>query len=115
MTIVCINRKNELIQLWHIGFNSTALRQIVLAQIALISVVAGGMAVAIGGALYILIVYGIQQPSFNWTIFLAVPWVVVGLTPIVIFGLSQTVGTWFMIITGPALQQERINDVQLDH
>ena len=73
LTIVCINRKNELLQLWHVGFNTKQLTRVILAQISVITTIASGISIAIGFSLYALIVYGIQVPTFNWSIFLNIP------------------------------------------
>ena len=110
LTIVCINRKHELLQLWHIGFNSNELTKVILAQITIISVLASGVSVLIGFSLYILIVYGIQLPTFNWSIFLTIPWPIIIAAPFIVVILSLSIGTIFMKTIGHSLGKGRVNE-----
>ena len=110
LTIVCINRKHELLQLWHIGFNTNQLTQVILAQIVIISVVASLISVLIGFSLYVLIVYGIQLPTFNWSIFLTIPWPIIVSAPFIVIILSLIIGTIFMKTIGHSLGKGRVNE-----
>lgn len=115
LTIVCINRKRELIQLWHIGCNTRHLTMIVLAQITIIGIVSSAISLIIGGCFYSLIVYGIQRPTFNWSIFLHIPWPLVLLVPIVTFALCLIIGGLFMLIVGKQLGKGRLNESIRNH
>ena len=110
LTIVCINRKNELIQLWHVGFNTGQLTRVILAQISIITTVASGLSVFIGFSLYALIVYGIQQPTFNWSIFLTIPWTFIIIAPLFVILLSLIIGLLFMRTVGHKLGKGRVNE-----
>ncbi len=110
LTIVCINRKNELIQLWHVGFNSNELTRVILAQISIITTVSSGLSVFIGFSLYALIVYGIQQPTFNWSIFLTIPWTFIIVAPLFVILLSLIIGLIFMRTVGHTIGKGRVNE-----
>ncbi|MEK9726786.1 MAG: FtsX-like permease family protein [Candidatus Margulisiibacteriota bacterium] len=110
LTIVCMNRKHELIQLWHIGFNTNHLTRVILAQITIISIIASVISILIGFSLYVLIVYGIQLPTFNWSIFLTVPWRIIISAPIIVIILSLLIGFIFMKTIGHFLGKGRINE-----
>jgi len=110
LTIVCINRKNEIAQLWHIGFNTNRLTGIILAQVTIIGILSSLISIAIGGCFYILIVYGIQLPTFNWSIFLHIPWKLFIFTPIITLALCLIIGTLFMKIIGHELGKGRVNE-----
>ena len=110
LTIVCMNRKHELLQLWHIGFNTQQLTRVILAQITIISFIASGISVLIGFSLYVLIVYGIQLPTFNWSIFLTVPWGIIVAAPIIVIVLSLGIGLLFMKTIGHVFGKGRVNE-----
>jgi putative ABC transport system permease protein len=110
LTIVCMNRQPELIQLFHIGLNARQLTRIILAQITIIGGVSSVISLAIGGCFYVLIVYGIQLPTFNWSIFLHIPWHLLFLTPVVTLGLCLSIGTLFMAIIGQDFRKGRVNE-----
>ncbi len=110
LTIVCINRKNELLQLWHVGFNTKQLTRVILAQISVITTIASGISIAIGFSLYALIVYGIQVPTFNWSIFLQIPWLLIIIAPIFVILLSIVIGLIFMTVVGHKLGKGHVNE-----
>ena len=110
LTITCINRQKELTQLWHIGFNARRLTALILAQITIIGGVSSVMGLAIGGCFYVLIVHGIQQPTFHWSIFLHVPWHLLILTPILTLGLCLLIGSLFMARVSHNLGKGRVNE-----
>ena len=110
LTIVCINRKSELTQLWHIGFNTRHLTTLILAQVTIIGGLSSLISLAIGGCFYVLIVYGIQLPTFNWSIFLHLPWPLLIITPIVTLTLCLVIGALFMTLIGQQLGKGRVNE-----
>ena len=73
LTIICINRKQELVQLYFIGFNKAKLTLVILAHMVTLLISGITNALIMGVGLYILIVYAIQYPTFSWSIFLNIP------------------------------------------
>jgi putative ABC transport system permease protein len=96
LTIMCLDRQKELTQLWMIGFNRRRLHAILFSQLSLIGGVSIGIALSLGFLLYYFLVFGIQLPTFHWSIFLKIPWLFL-VSVIVIFICL----TWFtsMIFT----------------
>ena len=74
LTIMCLDRQRELTQLWMIGFNRRRLHAILFSQLALIGGISIGIALSLGFLLYYFLVFGIQLPTFHWSIFIKVPW-----------------------------------------
>jgi putative ABC transport system permease protein len=74
ITMMCLDRQNELTQLWMMGFNRRRLHGILAAQLSLITGISSVIAVWLGALLYYFLVFGIQLPTFHWSIFIKIPW-----------------------------------------
>lgn len=74
LTIISIDRRHELMQLWIIGLNGHRLRHILTVHMMTVVWFSMAMAIGLGFLLYYFLVYGIQLPTFHWSIFLDVPW-----------------------------------------
>ena len=96
LTIMCLDRKKELYQLWMIGFNQARLDGILFAQLALSLTVSLVIAITLGFLLYYFLVYGIQLPTFHWSIFLTIPWPFLGTVLLLFLGLSR-LSSWLFI------------------
>eukprot|EP01047_Picozoa_sp_COSAG01_P002066 COSAG01_NODE_52_length_31456_cov_125.226648_24_plen_825_part_00 len=74
ISLICAQRQAELQQLWLIGANKKQLSSIILAQCRSLIFLAIIIAIISGLSLYVCLVYGIQKPTFSWTIFLDIPY-----------------------------------------
>ncbi|MEK9657280.1 MAG: ABC transporter permease [bacterium] len=79
LTLICSQRQKELQQLWLLGANKSQLTAIVLAQTRIIVGISGILALMMGVLLYCCIVYGIQRPTFSWSIFIDIPMIMVSM------------------------------------
>ena len=73
ITLINSKRKKELQKIWLLGANQKELTNIVLSHVKIIILISSLLALVIGFSLYICLVYGIQKPTFSWTIFMNIP------------------------------------------
>ena len=74
LTIICVDRRQELKQLWMMGANRLQLSKVLLGQLAIILIIGVFIAAGLGYLLFYFLIQGIQEPYFHWSIFTHIPW-----------------------------------------
>ena len=74
LTIICVDRRQELKQLWMMGANRLQLSKVLLGQLVIILIIGVFTAAGLGYLLFYFLVQGIQEPYFHWSIFTHIPW-----------------------------------------
>jgi putative ABC transport system permease protein len=69
-----LERRPEIALLRYLGFRTAQVRQMILAQAAIVGLLAGVTGIALGIVLAILLIYVINRQSFGWLIQLRWPW-----------------------------------------
>ena len=110
LTIICLDRQSEFSQLWQIGLKTKRLSLLVCAQLVIIVCLAVIIAICLGALLYYFLVYGIQLPTFGWSIFLTVPYLYIFINCMALIAISLVIAFVFVYLNRSIFQGRQAYD-----
>jgi putative ABC transport system permease protein len=102
LTALVIEREREIGVLRAIGASRGQVRGMLLSEAALLGTVAGGLGIAAGMCLALVLTRVVNKAFFGWTIELQWPWIMIVTTPVWIIGAAM------LAALGPAWQAGRV-------